>query len=379
MKKIAIVTNIRAPYRKLQIEEFAQNSNYQITVYYTNSGYEDRNWNVMRINDVKEIYLKKIFSFGKYGFLNLGLLKIIRDNHIILIGGYEMPSYIILTFMCKIYRKKSVLVFDGVSLDKVRINKFSLLESLKKNVIKNFDYYFVNGKVSKKYFMQIHGIKEERIYNQFLTVDVSAIKEHVMIEVDKAKYRLQSNIGINEKIIIYSGRLVTIKNVDLIIQAIAILENNEDYRLVILGDGVERDNLMSLAKIAKVKITIMGFTSDQDELFTRYNLGDVLILPSQIEPWGLVVNEAMAAGLPVIVSDNCGCSLDLVNPGINGYTFKKGDKVDLSCKIKLIFQNDYKTMGEKSSEIMKKWTFSNSKKNFEKIIETIKSKEEKNL
>jgi len=374
MRKIAIVTNIRAPYRKLQIEEFAHNSKYRINVYYTNKGYEDRNWDVAPIINVKEIFLKKILSFGKYGYLNFGLLKIIRDNDIILIGGYEMPSYIILTLMCKLYDKKSVLIFDGISLDKIKYNKFSLKQNYKKSIIKRFDYYFVNGKVSKRYFMELYNVKEDKIYNQFLTVDVIAIKEHRMLEEDKARYRLKNNIAISEKIIIYSGRLVKIKRVDLIIKAISLLDEKDKYRLVVLGDGIERDNLLALAKGENVKLTIMGFISNQEELFYRYNLGDLLILPSEIEPWGLVVNEAMAAGLPVIVSDNCGCKMDLVNEGVNGYTFKKGDEIDLSSKIKLIFNTDSKSMGEKSSEMIEKWTFTNSKKNFENIVETIKYK-----
>ncbi|MCB2289988.1 glycosyltransferase family 4 protein [Clostridium sp. CS001] len=365
---IAIVTNIRAPYRKLQIEEFAQNNQYNINVYYTNSGYEDRNWNVPPINNVKEIYLKKILSFGKYGFLNKGLLDIIHHNDTILIGGYEMPSYIILMLLCKRYNKKSVLLFDGVSVDKIRIKKFNLLQFFKRNIIKGFDYYFANGEVSKKYFIEIYNVKDYKVYNQFLSVDGSVIKVHKMIENEKVKYRLKNCIDNNERVIVYSGRLISIKRVDLIIKAISLLDRKEHYRVVILGDGVEKYNLLELAKIKNIKVDVMGFTSDQEELFIRYNLGDLLILPSDVEPWGLVVNEAMAADLPVIVSDICGCSLDLIHEGVNGYTFKKGNEIDLSNKIRMIFENDYKKMGKRSGEIIERWTFSHSKKNFEKIV-----------
>lgn len=379
MIKLAIVTNIRSPYRKLQIEEFSKENTYKIKVYYTSSGYEDRNWNVKPINGVEEVHLRKLLSFGKYGFLNLGLFEIVRDNNIILIGGYEMPSYIILNLMCKLYRRNSILIFDGISIDKINPGKFSLLEIFKRFIIKKFDYYFANGRVSKKYFIENYCVNKEKIYNQFLTVDVSTIKKHIMTKEDKIKYRFENNIPPNEKVIIYSGRLVGIKRVDLIIEAISLLDKKHDYRLIILGDGVERDKLLSLAKDKNVKITIMGFTADQDELFQRYNIGDALILPSDTESWGLVVNEAMAAGLPVIVSDNCGCRLDLVNEGMNGYIFKKGDEVDLSYKIKMLFECDYKMMGKMSSEMIKKWTFSNSKKNLEEIIKSIQYRVEKEV
>ena len=371
MMRIAFVTNIRAPYRKLLIEEYSKKLEFRINVYYVENGYLDRNWEVPPIYNAHEIVLPKLISFGKYGSLNASLIRIVKDNDIIVIGGYEMPSYIILVFLCKLIAKTSILLFDGVSVNKIDSSKFTLLNIIKHFIITQFDYYFANGTVSKRYFTERYSIDSDKIVNQFLTIDILNVIKQKLDDYQRIKYRKEYDIVEDEKIIIYSGRLIDIKRVDLIIKAISLLDDKDKYKLIILGDGVARGNLINMAIELKVYIKVLGFTSDQSELFKRYNLGDLLILPSDSEPWGLVVNEAMAAGLPVIVSSNCGCSLDLVKNGINGYIFAMGDEIDLSNKIKLLFNSNARQMGCNSIEIIKDWTFNNSKVNFERLVNRI--------
>ncbi|WHE08552.1 glycosyltransferase family 4 protein [Thermoanaerobacterium thermosaccharolyticum] len=184
--------------------------------------------------------------------------------------------------------------------------------------------------------------------------------------------RQKLNIDNDKKVIIYSGRLIKRKNIDLIIKAINNLENKREYVLLILGDGEEKENLINLAKELKVNLRITGFISEQEELFKYYFTGDVLILPSNNEPWGLVVNEAMAAGLAIIVSDECGCSLDLVRDGENGFVVHAGGVKDIAKAIKDIFKNDnYVKFGERSKEIIEKWRFEDSKSSFEKMIKEL--------
>ena len=117
---------------------------------------------------------------------------------------------------------------------------------------------------------------------------------------------------------------------------------------------------------------ITGFISNQEELFKHYFVGDALILPSIYEPWGLVVNEAMLAGLPVLVSDICGCSLDLVEEGKNGYIIDPKSIDDIADKIeKTIYNNSENMMRLKSKEIINEWKFSNSAQNLKTIISNL--------
>ncbi len=115
---------------------------------------------------------------------------------------------------------------------------------------------------------------------------------------------------------------------------------------------------------------VTGFISSQSDLFKKYFAGDCLILPSYNEPWGLVVNEAMAASLPIIISDQCGASLDLVKNEYNGYIVKAGDVGDIANAIKKLIENEKlrEKMGENSKNIISSWNFQNSRKSFEKMM-----------
>ena len=115
-----------------------------------------------------------------------------------------------------------------------------------------------------------------------------------------------------------------IKNVEAVIKALAEMKTSEIVFLI-TGGGELHQKLKDTADRFGVKLIITEFISKQEELFKYYFVGDAFILPSVEEPWGLVVNEAMSAGLPVIVSNVCGCSLDLVDEGFNGYTVNPYD------------------------------------------------------
>lgn len=370
--KIGIVTNIRSPYRKLQIEEFTYIKDIEINVYYTNSeNIVGRKWNVDPIKNVNEYILNGYKLFKEYGHINKGLLKVVFDNDLIIIGGYQEPTYIILSILCRLCKKPYVILFDGISPSKIN-NKENIIKFiLKKIVISGSSAVFGNGTVAKLYFGKKFNYNVNRIFNQYLTVDVEKLLGY---KKDKNYYRkmVRERYKIDEykNVIIYSGRLIKRKNVNLIIEAISKLTNKNDYVLLILGDGEEKNNLINLATQKDIHIIISGFISNQEELFKCYFAGDLLVLPSYDEPWGLVINEAMAAGLPVISSDQCGASLDLVKNSYNGYSVEAGNVDDLIEKIKLIFKDDQKRvqLGEHSKEIIKNWTFKESRKSFEKLL-----------
>lgn len=159
---------------------------------------------------------------------------------------------------------------------------------------------------------------------------------------------------------------------DKILLALNQMNNKEEYELLILGDGEERESLIELAKELNVSLKITGFIANQAELFKHYFVGDVLILASNEEPWGLVINEAMAAGLPIISSDECGASLDLVQDYRNGFVIPAGQEGALKEKISYLFENNLtNSYGEESKRIISQWSFTNSAKNFNEMIEFI--------
>ena len=374
MLNIGYITNLRAPYRTLQLNEFSKIENIQIKAYYTDKPNENRIWNTNIAYGFKEYDLDGIKIAGKFGYLNSGLIEIVKSNDIVILGCYEQPTYILLSILCRLFNKPYILSFDGISTSRLKGKENPIKKIIKSIVIKNADYIFGNGTVSKRYFNEVFGYPLDKIYNQYLTVDSNKISR---LYKDKEKYRKEYReklrIDKNEKVLIYSGRLIDIKNVDSVIKAISKLNQN-DLTFLITGGGELEQELKILSDNLGVKTIITGFMSDQEELFKHYFVGDALILPSSVyEVWGLVVNEAMFAGLPVLVSEICGCSLDLVKEGENGYIINPLDINDISHKIEKVIYNN-KKMGNQSLDIIKHWTISNSADVLNMIIKKINTK-----
>lgn len=121
------------------------------------------------------------------------------------------------------------------------------------------------------------------------------------------------------------GRLEAIKRCDLLLEAMAGIEDPEDVELVVVGDGTQRTDLESYADLLPARVRFIGWT---DDVAGELRRSDLLVHPCPEEPFGLVVIEAMAAGLPVIVAD-AGGSASLVEEGVTGFHHRAGQAGDL--------------------------------------------------
>jgi glycosyltransferase involved in cell wall biosynthesis len=128
--------------------------------------------------------------------------------------------------------------------------------------------------------------------------------------------------------------------------------------LVLAGDGEEREELVrSSGKISPGKVMFPGFLQ-RDDLSAFYGLAEALVFPTHSDPWGLVVNEAMACGLPVIVTDVAGCVAGLVQDGENGFVVGAADPQALSQAMGRVLStpNLQRQMGQRSREISSRFT-----------------------
>ncbi|GEK57710.1 hypothetical protein CHL76_01270 [Marinococcus halophilus] len=368
--KIAFVTNLRAPYRTLQWNEFARIPDTQVTVYYTDRPSENRAWRVTTAEEYKEIDLPGV-QLGKAGRMNAGLHHIVSTHDLVVIGGYEKPAYIALSLLCRMYRKPYVLLYDGISAPRLQDAPSGYKHKLKATVIDHAAAVFGNGEVSRRYFADVFGYPDARIYNQYLAVDGRAIQE-LAHHRDYYREKLRTKYGLapGEPVLVYSGRLIAIKNMATVIEAVSTMKN--PVTVFVIGGGEQEEELQQQAGEAGVKLIITGFLSRQEDVFEHYMLGDAFILPSLIEPWGLVVNEALAAGLPVIVSERCGCSLDLVKEGVNGYTVDPNDSRQMAIVIKKAFTElDRKKAAGEARRLTEQWSFAGSKASFTELLEYV--------
>ncbi len=128
---------------------------------------------------------------------------------------------------------------------------------------------------------------------------------------------------------------------------------------MIVGDGPQRGRLLQVEREEQLEGVIWAGSKQAEELPPYYCFAGCFVLPSILEPWGLVMNEAMVSGLPVIVSNRCGCACDLVRDGLNGFVF---DPTNVAQLGQLMFQMATKSreqryaMGQTSRTIISGWS-----------------------
>ena len=162
--------------------------------------------------------------------------------------------------------------------------------------------------------------------------------------------------------ILFTAKLTTVKAPEQLLAAFAQLNErlagDAKPHLLFVGDGPERGRLEEEAQPYGDAVRFLGFRN-QSELPALYDLCDVFVLPSRFEPWGLVVNEVMNAGRPVIVSDRVGAASDLVGNGDNGFVYPSGDVAALASRLLQILESSRlrARMGERSLKRISAWSF----------------------
>lgn len=289
-----------------------------------------------------------------------GILNAIREfkpNVVNLTGYYDVASWTILLY-CKLNGIKTILSNESTASDHRRNN---IKEFIKGLIIKQFDGYFNFGTLSENYILSL-GISPEKMLVKRNCVDNKALKEiYLKHKVDRIEQQKLLNLA--SKNFIFVGRLIDYKNLFLFLEAFQLAKqtSDEDWGVIILGDGELKTELRQF--VLNKNIPNISFQQGVSwEKVPKYlALSDVLVLPSYSEPWGLVVNEAMACGLPVIVSQKCGCAIDLVKNKKNGFTFNPNNQQELLAYL-LKFMNkevDSKQMGDVSEQIIQDYSSKN--------------------
>ncbi len=180
------------------------------------------------------------------------------------------------------------------------------------------------GTLGQEYFEK-YGAKREQVFFFPYEPDYNLIQSMPQSQIDavKAKYNLKDG----RRRIVFSGRLVDVKRPDLLIDAfLAIAAERSEWDLVMIGAGVLQESLRNKIPAAlSGRVIWTGFLDNQADVSAIYRACDILVLPSSYEPWALVINEAVAAGLAVISSDVVGAAAELVREGENGYLFPAND------------------------------------------------------
>jgi 1,2-diacylglycerol 3-alpha-glucosyltransferase len=331
--RIALLTEIIAPYRIPVFNVLARREAVDLhVIFLAETDQKLRQWHVYK-NEIcfsHQVLPSWRWRAEKSSFLfNRGLWSALNklSPQVIICGGYNYAASWEALLWARRHGVAFVLWSESNGRD-ARAGR-TWVEWLKGYFLKHCDGFVVPGKASFEYLKSL-GSPEASILtapnavdNRLFAAKAANTRAHA------AEFR--EKLKLPSRFILFVGRLVAEKGVYDLLEAYAKLENNlrSEVSVVFAGDGVCREELAQRAKrITPGEVCFTGFAQRED-LAGLYALAEGLVLPTHTDTWGLVVNEAMACGLPIIVSSVAGCSVDLVEDGWNGYVVPPRDSEKL--------------------------------------------------
>jgi glycosyltransferase involved in cell wall biosynthesis len=199
-------------------------------------------------------------------------------------------------------------------------------------ILLNWAEVVIPGGTRQANLFRYYGVPEEKISISHMTVDAQRLRG--LRTPVREQVRAQAGISTDRVLMLFVGRLIGHKGIDVLLEAFeSVVAECDNLELVVIGDGPLRSRVEEFADRYPGRVRFLG-RQKQQSVVAWMRASDFLVLPSEHEPWGLVVNEAMICGLPVIVSDACGCADDLVEPRRNGLLFPAGNASVLSMAMK---------------------------------------------
>ena len=199
--------------------------------------------------------------------------------------------------------------------------------------IPRLDGCLAAGLWSRDYF-ENYGASRNHIFTVPPCVDNSRFEcEMRLLYPNREQIRRRWDIPADAMVFLFAGKFIPVKRpMDFVIAIGRAAAADPSIVGLMAGDGPLRRQCEEQARSAGAPVRFTGFLN-QMRIAEVYAAADVLVLPSQTETWGLVVNEAMASGVPAIVSDGVGCGPDLIEPGVTGDIFTRGDVAALSARM----------------------------------------------
>lgn len=329
--KVLYLTNIPSPYR---IDFFNELSKYcELTVAFERKTASNRNneWLNNRNFDFEAIFLKGI-NFGVEGAFCPDVINIIKKQKfdVIIVGGYSTPTGMLIISYLKIMKIPFILNCDGAFIKKDNKLKYSF----KRFFISSATAYIATSNNSVKY-LKYYGAGDSKIFlYPFSSIsEKDILKEMIGREVKK---KLKKELNISEKNVVLSvGQFIKRKGFDILIESANSLL--PDTGVYIIGDKPKEEYIELINRFNLKNVHFINF-KPKEELRKYYMIADVFAFPTREDIWGLVINEAISFGLPVISTDNCNAALELIKDGENGYIIPTEDSDVLSKKINKILR-----------------------------------------
>jgi glycosyltransferase involved in cell wall biosynthesis len=293
-------------------------------------------------------------SIPRYKMITSLAADLIKNpSDLVVLPGYHLPEYWAMLIICILLRRKRAVFCDSTALDRERS---PWKEKAKAYFFRRCNAFFCYGSRSKEYVAS-YGIDPQKIYDG---CQAAALAHDYDAAAIRAYYDSHSTGAASASGFLYVGRLSAEKGLfDLLDAFCRVHGQNPGATLALAGSGLIEEDLRQRTRALGIEsaVTFLG-TKTPEEIGRLLMSSAAMILPSYREPWGLVVNEALSFGCPVVVSDVCGCVPELVRDGITGYSFPAGDVDGLTSAMMsaALLSKDRRAVARQCMDVIAKFT-----------------------
>lgn len=340
-------------------------------------------WDTDLLSGYDYQFLPGIIPSDRINFLlpiNRGLIKALKQSRIdvLVVHGYGYLYNLYAVLAAKMCGIRVFLRDEAHGGSKMRSGLGELKARLVFRYLNLFvDRFLAIGSANAQYYRS-RGVSDTKIFLVPYAVDNEHFKVSSIEQKRQARSLVATKYGIssNSRIIAFASKLSIRKRCLDLILAFAEFQKSEknDVALLVVGEGSERSSLERLVDELGLRqwVRFLGFLN-QNALPSIYHAADVLVLPSEHEPWGVVVNEAMAGGCGVIVTDQVGSGFDLVRSGENGFVYRVGDVEDLANCLKTYFSSEELICAaqKRSLAMIRTWSFEQDLKGLRDAIRSL--------
>lgn len=363
MKRLLFLTNIPSPYRVKFFEELGKTFDVTVLFHDDSRNHTGRanNWFGQGNGSFHQVQLEKcVFSRGEDSLCLdvLGWLK--QPFDAVIVCGYASLTEMLAIAYLRMKKKPFFLEVDGGLVRPDSGMKYRL----KKWLVSSADGWISSGKYTTDYLLH-YGADPDRTYEYpFTSLQEADIQDAVTTAEEKTALRQQLNIP-EEKCVLSIGQFIPRKGFDVLLKAAANLD--KETGIYIVGGEPTEEYLRLREELGLNNVHFVGF-QDKEALAKYYRASDVFVLPTREDIWGLVINEAMAYGLPVITTDRCVAGLTLIENGTNGCIVPTGNAQALAEAIQNVFAADCLKLGAASLEKIRPYTIENMAKAHAEIL-----------
>jgi len=329
--KLLYITNIPTPYRQKRFNRLSQlllKNGIELEVLYMAKTEPNRNW-VLKKDTFKYSYniYKGIHPVvgGMFAHFNPSLLiRLLKNDYqMAIVGGMASPTHWLAPFF--ISKNKVQIMSIESNLHSVkRTTGFSAW--IKKILLKKANAYQVTGSPQRKYIEHFYpGAKNKRYIKLPNLIDENVFRDKVLeLKKNRLNLRKEFNVLPSEQMWVLPARLTHVKGV---LPFLRLMKGIINVKLFILGDGDLNNTIAKHINENKISAYLAGFVQ-QDDIIKYYAAADLFILPSLKDPSPLTPIEAIASGLPILVSSRIGNLEDVLVEDINGWSYDPIDELD---------------------------------------------------